>query len=243
MVAKSYQKLKILSDQPYIKPNGKMYVKVLMKGGSEREVRWYKPDEYAKMYPGESVEPELFVNQKNILGFQEGYITIFKGNQEEYEDWFNRSIARYCVHWGWYIVSTDMIPCDLPAGIEPVRLDWEKVGHKSGELKDKAEVEAVVNSLLYSVHPSTFQGSVGDRLELTLTIIKNVQQEKFFGSKSSKNTIHTFEDSCGNHYLWDTSAKNWAEGSVKKIRGTVKEHKIINNVQTTVLTRCMEVMK
>jgi hypothetical protein len=242
MIAKSYQKMTMV-DEPFQKANGKMYQKVLNETtGVVRDVRWYSEDEYYKMYP-EDKPAEMFKNQRKLLGFDEGYITIFKGYTDEHEYWFNRSIARYCVHWGWYIVSTDMVPCDLPVGIEPVRLDWEKVGHKSGELKDKAEVEAVVNSLLYCVHPSTFQGSVGDRLELTMTVIKNVQQEKFFGSKSSKNTIHTFEDSCGNHYLWDTGAKNWAEGSVKKIRGTVKEHKVINSVQTTVLTRCMEVMK
>ena len=97
--------------------------------------------------------------------------------------------------------------------------------------------------MLYGSHPSTFQGNVGDRLELTMTVIKLDQKEKFFGGKSSKSAIHTFEDSCGNHYLWDTGAKCWAEGSVKTLRGTVKEHKIINNIQTTILTRCIEVMK
>lgn len=238
MVAKSYQKLKILSDQPYIKPNGKMYVKVLMKGGSEREVRWYKPDEYAKMYPGESVEPELFVNQKNILGFQEGYITIFKGNQEEHEDWFNRSIARYCRHWGWYVVSEDTIPFDLPADLEPIELKWEIVGNGNA-LKNDEEVRAVVNSLLYGTHPSVFQGHIGDRLELKITVIKSHQTENHFG----KTAHHIFEDANGNHYAWDTGAKFWAEGSIKTIRGSVKEHKIINNIQTTVLTRCLEQMK
>ena len=230
-------------DEPYVGENGKMYQKVLNENtGKIYEVRWYTEDEYYKMYP-EDKPASQFGDQYKLLGFDEGYVTIFKGYTDEHEDWFNRSIARYCVYWGWYVVSTDMVPCDLPVGIEPVRLDWDKVGLKSGDLREGPEVEAIVNSLLYAEHPSTFQGSVGDRLEITATVIKNVQQEKFFGSKSSKNTIHTFEDSCGNHYLWDTSAKNWAEGSVKKIRGTVKEHKIINNVQTTILTRCMEVMK
>lgn len=242
MVAKSYQKLTLV-DEPYAEKNGKMYQKVLNENtGKVYKVRWYTEDEYYKMYP-EDKPASSFGEQRKLLGFDEGYITIFKGYTDEHEDWFNRSIARYCVHWGWYIVSTDVIPFDLPFGIEPVRLEWEKVGNKSGELRDKAEIEAIINSLLYSAHPSTFQGSVGDRLELTLTVIKNVQKEKFFGGKSSKNTVHTFEDSCGNHYLWDTGAKNWAEGSVKKIRGSVKEHKIINNIQTTILTRCMEVMK
>lgn len=238
MVAKSYQKLKILSDEPYAKANGKLYVKVMMKGGSEREVRWYNTEEYAKMYPGESVEPEMFVNQKNILGFQEGYITIFKGNQEEHEDWFNRSIARYCRHWGWYVVSEDTIPFDLPAGLEPIELKWEMVGNGNA-LKKEEDVRAVVDSLLYGAHPSVFQGHIGDRLELKITVIKSHQTENHFG----KTAHHIFEDANGNHYAWDTGAKFWAEGSIKTIRGSVKEHKIINNIQTTVLTRCLEQMK
>lgn len=238
MVAKSYQKLKMLSEEPYAKTNGKLYVKVLTKSGGEREVRWYNAEEYAKMYPGESIEPEMFVNQKNILGFQEGYITIFKGNQEEYEDWFDRSIARYCRHWGWYVVSEDTIPFDLPAGLEPVELKWEIVGCGTA-LKNDEEVRAAVSSLLYGTHPSVFQGHIGDRLELKITVIKSHQTENHFG----KTAHHIFEDANGNHYAWDTGAKFWAEGSIKTIRGSVKEHKIINNIQTTVLTRCLEQMK
>lgn len=242
MVAKSYQKLKILSDQPYIKSNGKMYVKVLMKNGNEREVRWYTSNEYAKMYPGESVEPELFANQKNILGFQKGYITIFKGDQEAHEYWFSRSIARYCRHWGWYVVSEDAVPFDLPVGLEPIELKWEMVGNVN-TLKEEEEVRAAVDSLLYGAHPSTFQGNIGDRLDLVVTVIKLAQKDSQFGDKIRHNAIHTFEDAHGNHYLWDTGAKCWPEGEVKHIRGSVKEHKVINNVQTTVLTRCLEQMK
>ena len=242
MVAKSYQKLKIVSDQPYIKPNGKIYVKILANNGSEREVRWYTEDEYYKMYPENRPEKKP-VNQKKILGFEEGYITIFKGDQEKWEYWLAKSIARYCRFWGWYIVSTDPIPFDVPAELELVRLDWDRVGQSTGELKSEDEIQAELTTLLYNTHPSVYQGAVGDRLDLNVTVIKNVQQDKFFGGKSTKNTIHTFEDASGNHYMWDTGAKNWAEGSVKHIRGTVKEHKIINSVQTTVLTRCMEVLK
>lgn len=235
MVAKSYQKLKILSDEPYAKANGKLYVKVMMKGGSEREVRWYNTEEYAKMYPGESVDPKMSFNQKNMLGFQKGYITIFKGNQEKYEDWFDNSIARYCRHWGWYVVSADTIPFDLPTGLEPVELKWEMVGCGT-DLKNDEEVRAAVQSLLSGSHPSTFQGKADERVELTLTVIKSEQTENYFGKKAH----HLFEDEYGNRYVWDTAAKFWAEGSVKRVRATIKEHKVINNIQTTVLTRCME---
>lgn len=238
VVAKSYQKMTLV-DEPYAKSNGRLYQRVLNEStGKIKEVRWYDEDEYYKMYPEDRPEEKRFANQKKLLGFDEGYITIFKGDIDKHEDWFNRSIARYCVHWGWYIVSTDHIPFDLPYGLTPIQLDWDKVGLSTGELKDAKSIEAYVNSLLYGSHPSTFQGNIGDRLDLNITVIKSKQKENYFG----KSAEHIFEDACGNHYMWNTGAKFWAEGSIKHIKGSVKEHKVINNIQTTVLTRCIEQM-
>ncbi len=236
MVAKSYQKRTLVGD-PYVGESGKMYQKVLNENtGKTYEVRWYSAAEYAKMYPGEVVEEDPFSNQKNILGFKDGYITIFKGDQEKYEDWFNRSIARYCVYWGWYIVSEDMVPFDLPAGLEPVRLDWNIVGIGSS-LRATNEVRAAITNLLSNASKSKFKGSVGERLTLTLTVIKSSQTQNHFGGHTAK---HIFEDSDGNQYYWETGAKFWAEGSIKTIRATVKEHRVINNIQTTILQRCIE---
>ena len=48
MVAKSYQKLKIVKE-PYM-ANGKMYVQVEMGNGAHKQVRWYSDKEYAKYY-------------------------------------------------------------------------------------------------------------------------------------------------------------------------------------------------
>lgn len=232
MVAKSYQKLPQIGD-PYLQ-NGKMYVKV-QKGDKVQQVRWYNETEYAKMYFDETTGELQFSNQKDMLGFQEGYITIFRGDQEKWEHWLERSIARYNIHWGWYIVSTDPIPVDLPADLEPVKLLWNVVG-KDKSLKDEASVRTAVQSLLSGSHPSTFQGKIDERVELTITVIKSEQIENYFGKKAH----HVFADEYGNQYVWDTAAKFWAEGSVKQIRATIKEHKVINNIQTTVLTRCME---
>ena len=235
MVAKSYQSFPQIGE-PYVQENGKMYVKI-QKGTAIKEVRWYSSAEYMKMYPNEVVEEETpFKNQKHMLGFTDGYITIFRGDQEKYEDWFNRSIARYCVHWGWYIVSEDMVPFDLPAGLEPVRLDWNIVGIGSS-LRAANEVRAAITNLLSNTSKSKFKGSIGERLTLTLTVIKSSQTQNHFGGHTAK---HTFEDSDGNQYYWETGAKFWAEGSIKTIRATVKEHRVINNIQTTILQRCVE---
>lgn len=236
MVAKTYQSWKQIS--PPFEEKGRMYILVQKPGtGASKKVRWYSDAEYSKMYAADPVEPTGNTNHRKILGFGDaGYITIFRGYTDDLEWWFDRSVARFHRIWGWYIVSDDIVPIDLPATVEPVRLDWTLVGTGVSLINEEG-VRAAVNNLLYGVSNSAYQGQVGDRLDLTLTVIASKKAETKYGHV----TEHIFEDSEGNHYLWNTSAKSWNVGDVKTLRGSVKEHKIINNIQTTVLTRCNEV--
>lgn len=229
MVAKSYQNMKQVCE-PYLK-SGRMYVKV-QQGNNQREVRWYTEEEYAKIYGIKIAKP--ITPQKQILGFENGYITIFKGDTYANLEWFQKSIARYCKWWGWYIVSTEAVPFDLPAGLEPIELKWELVGEEEGMLKPDAEVKAAVESILYDKGNSTFQGEVGARLDLELEVISAHKKDGYYGEQ----TIHYMVDSVGNQYLWATASKSWEVGDKRHIKGTVKDHKVIRNVETTVLTRC-----
>lgn len=237
MVAKSFQSMTQLGD-PY-ESAGKMYVQVRNeKTGTIRQVRWYTEKEYAAMYgkaaSTATVTADSFGCQKKILGFEKGYITIFKGDTSAFDEWFQRSPARYCRWWGWYIISTQPIPIDLPVGIKPVQLPWEMVGEPSGALKPEHLVKAAVETLLYDRGNSAFAGAVGERLDLNITVIAAVKADSNYGI----TTIHTMQDADGNHYLWRTNAKSWEVGEQHHIKGTVKEHKVIKNVNTTILTRC-----
>ena len=237
MVAKSFQAFKQLGE-PFLE-KGKMYVNVQNeKTGTVRKVRWYTEAEYAKMY-GEKVDVPAseFKNQKKILGFENGYVTIFKGDTYANLEWFQRSIARYCKWWGWYIVSTDTIPFDLPCGLEPVELKWEMVGEEDGLLKDESVIRVVIDNLLYEPSDSQFKGSLNERLDLTVTITKAIEGESHFGNY----VVHEMVDKDGNVYVWKTSSKSWIPNTVKHIRGTVKEHKAYKGVNKTILTRCVEV--
>ena len=229
MVAKSYQNLK-QDREPNLK-SGRMYVKV-QQGNIQREIRWYTEEEYAKIYGIKIAKP--ITPQKQILGFENGYITIFKGDTYANLEWFQRSIARYHKIWGWYIVSTEAVPFDLPTGLEPIELKWELVGEEEGMLKPDAEVKAAVDSILYDKGNSTFQGAVGERLDLELEVISAHKKDGYYGEQ----TIHYMVDSVGNQYLWATASKSWEVGDKRHIKGTVKDHKVIHNVETTVLTRC-----
>lgn len=238
-VAKSFQSLTQLCD-PF-ELNGKAYVRVQnQKTGTVRQVRWYTEAEYYKMYPEEKKSEstnKILRTQKEVLGFEKGYITIFKGDTYAELDWFHSSPARYATVWGWYIVSTDEIPDDIPENLEMVRLPWTAVGTESGELKSEAEVKKAVESYMYDASPSEYVGSIGERLTLTLTVTAARAIEGYYG----QSIAHTMEDECGNVFVWITSAKNWPVGSVKTIKGTVKEFKEFRNTKQTVLTRCTEV--
>ena len=236
-VAPSFQNFEFLCE-PY-EVSGKMYIRVRNpKTGTERQVRWY--DEKKTSSVQKATEPQhhdiYYKPQKEVLGFTHGYVTIFKGDTYPHLEWFQLSIARYCRWWGWYIISTQDIPDDLPEGIEPIKLPWESVGNDDGKLKLEAEVKSAVDALLYDPGTSEFVGSIGERIEIEVTVVKNIELDNDFGH----STMHIFEDACGNQYVWTTSAKNWAEGSIKTIRGTVKDHRTYRNTKQTILNRCTE---
>ena len=236
MVAKSYQELEIVGE--VFKSAGRQYVNVKLKSGKIKAVRWYEEKEYRKMYPDTPVTITASTPTRSVkeaLGFTNDYITIFKGDTYAEIDWFHSSNARYARWWGWYIVSTEEIPADLPAGIETIRLPWSAVGLDSGELKPEQSIKEAVEALMYEPSSSEYIGSIGERLELTLTVEKVVVLE---GEHPS--TLHVMRDECGNCFVWTTTAKNWAVGSTHHLRGTVKDHRTYKGEKQTILNRCMD---
>lgn len=238
-VAKSYQSLEIVGD--VFVSSGRQYVNVKLKSGKLKTVRWYSDSEYRKMYPevvavDRSADP-YYKPQKEVLGFTKGYITIFKGDTYSEIDWFRASIARYARWWSWYIISTEEVPADLPEGITPVQLPWELVGQEDGKLKPEHLVKEAVESILYDESESEYVGSIGERLELFLTVEKVIELDNNFG----RSSMHIMRDDCGNSYVWTTASKTWSVGSEHHIKGTVKDHRKYRNQCQTILTRCLEV--
>ena len=238
MVAKSYQNMEIVHE-PFQK-NGRMYVEVKTSKGTIKQVRWYTEVEYAKMYPEDKTDKTkdpYYKPQKYVLGFDKGYITIFRGVKEEHEEWFKQSICRFARWWGWYVISTQEVPKDLPEGVEPVRLDWEPMDNGNEWLKEEKEVVKYVQSVLFKKTNSKVQGNVGDRIERTVRVIDRIEQETKWGT----SIIHIMKDEKDNLYSWKTSTKNWQKNYITKIRGTVKGHMTYKNSECTELTRCTEI--
>ena len=239
-VAKSYQDLEIVGE--VFVSSGRQYVNVKLKSGKIKTVRWYTDAEYCKMYPeaaavDHSSDP-YYKPQKEVLGFTKGYITIFKGDTYSEIEWFRASIARYARWWGWYIISTEEVPADLPEGITPVQLPWELVGQEDGKLKPEHLVKEAVESIIYDESESEYVGSIGERLDLHLTVERAIELDGNYG----RSTMFKFRDDCGNCFIWTTATTpGFKIGDEIHLRGTVKNHNKFRNERQTILNRCVKI--
>lgn len=243
MVAPSFQKMEIIGE-PF-EANGKMYVQIRNpKTGNKRQVRWYSANEYHRLYPESAVKADhsndpYWKSQKIILGFEKGYITIFKGDLAKEEEWFRASICRYTSWWSWYVPSTEEVPADLPADIEPVKLYWEDVCKDEESLMDNEEkIKAHVYSLIYEESNSDFVSEIGQRIDLTLTVSRVIELDGNYPS-----TMHFFTDEYKNIFIWTTASKHLAVNKTYKMRGTIKDHRIYKGERQTILTRCMNIQE
>ena len=214
-VAESFRKYPIVGE-PYEK-NDKQYVKIKYADGHLREVRWYD-DETVKTSLGKKIRP-----RKEVLGFFDDYITIFRG-------------ARYNVFFGWHFFSNKEVPTVLPAELTAVKLYWEEVADVAAdELKPEKEMRAAVDKHLYTPSASTHVGKIGDRIELTLLVLKAIEMpDSYYG----KSMFYVMSDENDNQFTWTTSSKILIEGENYHLRGTVKDLSYFRGIPQTVLTRC-----
>lgn len=147
-VARSYEGLPVVEEE-YTK-NGRTYCKVLTKKGVAKEIRTYTQEEWNRAYgviTPKAPAATLVCDQRHLLGFDKGYITIFKGAVAANEHFFEKSNSRFCVAWGWYIVSTEEVPA-LPDDVYAVKLPWEAVAANDKMLKPVEEVKKICQKLL-----------------------------------------------------------------------------------------------
>ena len=234
MVAKSYEKLQ-QQGEPF-KMNGRMYVTVVLKDGRTKDVRWYNDAEYRKLYGLVEGQPiRRIKTQKEVLGFEKGYITIYKGATFKDKDFFSEDTnCRYHKIWKWYTISTEHLPFGIPDYITPVKLAWEMVGDTEGNLYDDATVESAVMPLLYEADASTFQGEVGERIERELTVTRVMETNSAYGVAN----MHVMRDDADNCFIWFTTAKCLTPNARYLVKGTIKAHKTFKMTQQTILTRC-----
>ena len=229
MVAKSYQNLSQVGE-PYC-VNGRMYVKVATSTGT-KQVRWYTENEYRSIYGADAI-PELRKTQKEVLGFAEGYITIFRGETFDHKEELREAGATYTRWWGWSIAGGKEIP--EINGLESVRLEWSLVGGEDGKCYNEEVIKNAIEPLLYGAGKSTHQGEIGERLRNIPVVV--VSCNKFTSNFGDKNVI-TFEDEYENIYVWFTTARSLEAGTHWILTGTVKAHNVYKGTAQTTLTRC-----
>ena len=230
-VAKSYEKYPIVGD-PYER-NKRQYVQIQYPcckkstcvkcggiGHYLKEVRWYETETIA----------DRFDARQAFLFGKQGFITIFKGDKTVIEKFFLDELPRYYGRFntifGWFIGSDTPVPSNLPPEITPIRLTWEEVSDSQNK---------IIN---YSSVPSKFIGAINDKIEKDFLVVKVKNESGFRGSEAY---VYFLEDEEHNSFLWKTSAKKLDKDEIYHLKGSIKEHLIIDGVKTTILTRCREV--
>lgn len=228
-VAKNYENYPQLCE-PYTAHN-RLYVKISI-NGNPVEVRFYTDEEFSEMY-------SVPVSPKDALGFSEGFITLFRGEVENYEAWFKKIGAKYHTIFGWYLASAEINNQDLPSGLQTYRLNWEDLLRTDGSLKSSRQMEQAIYQLIYKPSASTFVGKVGDRLILILMVKKVVPIDTRYG----RSILHVMEDSSGNVFTWLTGSKSLVQGKVYKMSCVIKDHRMYKNIPQTILSRCKVVQE
>lgn len=223
--AKSYEKYKQISKP--IEKNGKYYIYIL-KDNQKKLVRLYSDKEYERMYQSK----QNIKTEREALGFNfKGYIYIFKKNPVEYQKELNESNAAYHHLWGWYFNPKEQIPTYL-LEFEPIKLYWSQVGDTAGALYPTERIRKAVNSLRYEKGDSRFTGSIGDRMDIYVTL----QDIYYLRTPYIK---YYFKDSENNLYYWVTKAGlHIPKNKIIHLRGSIKEHVTEKNQSINVLTRC-----
>ena len=234
LVAKSYVGLQQLCD-PY-EVNGKQYVKVRMRNGNPKVVRAYSEAEYRKYNPEVKIIQKA-KSQKDIFGFgEQGFIWIFKGDTYAALDWFRMQPTRYAKFLGWYLPSNIEMPNPLPVGVEPIKLEWDKISDpETDAFLPEEDIQNYVNTLVYDPGVSDWVGNIKERITADVVCTRILHFQNAFGI----STMFMFEDTDKNILTWTTqTTQNIEENCEYIITGTVTEHLTYKNVKQTLLTRC-----
>lgn len=146
-VAPSFTNYKKLSE-PFIE-NGKYYIMVEHPNTkNSRKVRWYSDEEIAKNYGSKiknDPQYEKYGGLKKARGFEKGPILIIRNVKPADEDWLRKSVARYAIDTGWYIVSTDILPDDYPKHFKFLALGWNEFkGADDQTAKSPIEISNII---------------------------------------------------------------------------------------------------
>ena len=200
----------------------------------KRRAEWTPEKELAKM--GYGPEIGIVINAKGEIDYGDDFEWLTKNGGCKYE--------KYGCH---ALLTSVGNPLPAEAGYQILPVHWDEL-LKADEfcrlnfMENGAKEALKTHTYSYPPKPkfeSAYVGAEGEKVELTLKLVKIGGYESSFGGRTVNIAVYTFEDEHHNKLVWKT--QNGIEGEICdffKVKGTVKEHSEYRGEKQTVLTRC-----
>lgn len=189
----------------------------------------------------------------HMMGFSEdGRAWLVMGNTYEIKDQLKASHCRWDPYFGWYfnhevtefpcveISINDRIPCIDENGDDSESTLGLYAEDGTLYMAPQGDIGRWIDSIRDSWNAKQapdmeYFGNVGDKVQLSLKLVKVGGYETQFGYTS----VYTFEDSENHQFVWKTGCGIDADrGSMITIKGSVKAHSEYKGIKQTELTRC-----
>lgn len=199
---------------------------------SKRRAEWTLEKELAKM--GYGPEIGLVINTRGEIDYGDDFKWLIRCADCEYRGGaVVTSVGNLQLAAAGYQILPVRWDELLDADYENCCLTWKEGGAK-----------ASLKAHTYCYPPkqkfeSDYVGVEGEKLELTLKLVKIGGYDTFFAGREAYVAVYTFEDENHNKLVWKT--QKGIDGDVCdffKVKGTVKEHSEYRGEKQTVLTRC-----
>lgn len=193
----------------------------------------------------------------HTMGFSEdGKAWLVMGSTYEIKDQLKAAHCRWDPYFSWHfdhpvsefscveISINDKIPCIDENGNDSECTLGMYANDGTLYMAPQGDIDRWVDSIRDSWNVKQapnleYFGNVGDKVQLSLKLVKVGGYETQFGYTS----VYTFEDSENHQFVWKTGCGIDADkGSMVTIKGSVKAHSEYKGIKQTELTRC-KVMK
>jgi len=169
---------------------------------------------------------EAVLEKKGKLGFVNGSVfVVLHPDTFSIKDQLKEEGAKFHSNIGWYFSAK-------PENYETVEITEEEALEIEGF---SVEVKNVKHLIPARFSKSEFQGNIGDKITIEVTLKRSHTFESQFGIKY----IYILQDNNGNLYKWSTTKYlDFNYGDKFIISGTVKDHSEFRGEKQTELTRC-----
>lgn len=218
-----------------------------------RTVEYQKKLDDKRLEKARKTAGERNTKYLHTIGFSEdGRAWLVMGNTYEIKDQLKASHCHWDPYFGWHfnhevtefpcveISINDKIPCIDENGNDSECTLGLYASDGTLHMAPQGDIDRWVDSIRDSWNAKQapnveYFGNVGDKIQLSLKLVKVGGYETQFGYTS----VYTFEDSENHQFVWKTGCGIDADkGSIVTIKGSVKAHSEYKGIKQTELTRC-----